>query len=185
MTLISPGFVSGGDMARGHSARDSCGGAKPVLRVGLFATALALAGCGGTSTSAIPVAPSANTADAIATVGDVTIRASVLQTSTLDETIARNYGITRDRHTVMLLVAVRQGTAADATAVPARITATATDLSGRSQAIAMRELRSGDLLDYIGTVQTGLPDTLRFDIVVVRAGGATSSMRLVREFYPQ
>ena len=183
MTLTFPGFVSGGNMAPGPVARDLRGGAKPVLPVLLLATAVAA--CGGTSTSAIPVAPSANTADAIATVGDVTIRASVLQTSTLDEAVARNYGITRDRHTVMLLVAVRQGTAAEATAVPARITATATDLSGRSQAIAMRELRSGDLLDYIGTVQTGLPDTLRFDVVVVRAGGATSTMRLVREFYPQ
>lgn len=124
-------------------------------------------------------------ADAVTRIGDVSIRASVIQTSMLNEPVAREYGITRDPKTVMLLVAVRQGPDATATALPASITATATDLRGGRQDIAMRELKSGDLVDYIGTVGTTLPDTLRFDITVVRAGGATSTMQLQREFYPQ
>ena len=124
-------------------------------------------------------------ADAITRIGDVSIRASVIQTSMLNEPVAREYGITRDPKTVLLLVAVRQGPDATATALPASITATATDLRGGKQDIAMRELKSGDLVDYIGTVGTTLPDTLRFDITVVRAGGATSTMQLQREFYPQ
>ena len=124
-------------------------------------------------------------ADAVTRIGDVSIRASVIQTSMLNEPVAREYGITRDPKTVLLLVAVRQGPDATATALPASITASATDLRGGKQDIAMRELKSGDLVDYIGTVGTTLPDTLRFDITVVRAGGATSTMQLQREFFPQ
>ena len=49
----------------------------------------------------------------------------------------------------------------------------------------MRELRSGDLLDYVGTVEIAMPDTLRFDLTIVREGGATSTMQFSREFYPR
>ncbi len=158
----------------------------------LLATALALAACGGSPAPAIPAAQPATTADALVTVGDVTIRASVLQTSTLDAAVARDYGIARDDNVVLLLVAVRQGPEADAIALPARITATVTDLSGRSRSIAMRELRingpdpgpRAGLIDYIGTIDTSLPDTLRFDLSIVRAGGASSTMQFTREFFP-
>ena len=36
----------------------------------------------------------------------------------------------------------------------------------------MRELRSGDLLDYIGTIEIAPPDTVRFDLNIVRENGA-------------
>ncbi|MEO7930745.1 MAG: hypothetical protein ABIR20_07130, partial [Lysobacter sp.] len=61
----------------------------------LLATALALAACDGSPAPAIPAARPATTTDALATIGDVSIRASVVQTSTLDATIARDYGIAR------------------------------------------------------------------------------------------
>lgn len=125
--------------------------------------------------------------------GDVTMRASVLQTSALGAGVASQYGIPRDDNTVMLLVAVRQGSEGAETALPAQVTATATDLRGQRQTLAMRELRTGGpgsdqgpvLLDYIGTLQTTLPDTLRFDIRIVREGGAASEMQLTREFHPR
>ncbi|MFD0739337.1 DUF4426 domain-containing protein [Lysobacter koreensis] len=137
-----------------------------------------------------PATPAVATAaagyqDAVSRVGDVTIRASVIQTSALAQSVAAQYGITRDDRTVLLLVAVRQGTEAQETALPARITATVTDLRGRRQDIAMRELRSGELLDYVGTVEVTLPDTLRFDLTIVREGGASSTMQFNREFYPR
>ena len=78
----------------------------------------------------------------------------------------------------LVLVAVHE------TALPAQITATATDLRGQRQDIVLRELRAGDLLDYVGTVQTTLPETLRFDVKIVREGGAASTMQFSREFYP-
>jgi hypothetical protein len=152
---------------------------------------LALVACSNPAPPKSGVATSASAssegaqADAITRIGDVSIRASVIQTSMLNEAVAREYGISRDPKMVLLLVAVRQGPDATATALPASITATATDLRGGRQDIAMRELKSGDLVDYIGTVDTTLPDTLRFDITVVRTGAATSTMQLQREFFPQ
>jgi len=145
---------------------------------------LALVACSNPAPPKVDASTSAPSgdaqADAVTRIGDVSIRASVIQTSMLNEPVAREYGITRDPKTVLLLVAD-----ATATALPASITASATDLRGGRQDIAMRELKSGDLVDYIGTVSTTLPDTLRFDITVVRAGGATSTMQLQREFYPR
>jgi hypothetical protein len=151
---------------------------------------LALVACG---TSAPPATSNTNASttrdgaqsDAISRIGDVSIRASVIQTSMLNDAIAREYGITRDPKTVLLLVAVRQGPDATAIALPATITATVTDLRGGRQDIAMRELQSGGLIDYVGTVNTTLPETLRFDLTIVRAGGARSTMQFQREFYPQ
>ena len=135
-------------------------------------------------TPAVATAAAA-TQEAVSRIGDVTVRASVMQTSALAQSVAAQYGITRDDRTVMLLVAVRQGPEARETALPARITASVTDLRGQRQELAMRELRSGELLDYVGTVEVTLPDTLRFDLTIVREGGARSTMQFNREFYPR
>ena len=149
---------------------------------------LALAACGGSSvpTPATPApAGAAAASEAVTRTGDVSIHASVVQTSALAPSVASSYGITRDDHRVLLLVAVRQGPQAQATSLPAQVVAWVTDLRGRRQDIAMRELRSGDLLDYIGTVEIDLPETLRFELTITRVGGATSTMQFTREFYPR
>lgn len=155
-----------------------------MFRILIAFLVLALAACGGGS-APVPAAtvPSAQQ-ETVSRIGDITIRATALQTSTLAPEVASQYGIARDDRTIMLLVGVRQGSDAQETALPAHITATVTNLSGQRQAVALRELRSGDLLDYVGTVETSLPDTLRFDIDIVREGGARSTMQFSREFYP-
>ena len=151
---------------------------------------LLLSACGGNAPAPAAQAPTAHE-EAISRIGDVTIRATAVPTATLDAEVARGYGIARDERTILLLVGVRQGEGAQETALPATITATATNLSGQRQTIALRELRSGGagpgeaLLDYVGTVETSLPDTLRFDVEIVREGGATSTMQFSREFYPR
>jgi hypothetical protein len=140
-----------------------------------------LAACGAqppARTTANPPAPQ----EAIARAGDVTMRASVVQTSALAASVASQYGIARSDNTVLLLVAVRRGVNEES-AVAARVTATATDLRGQRQTVAMRELRSGELLDYVGTVQTTLPDTLRFDIRIVDDDGKATSLQFSREFF--
>lgn len=147
--------------------------------------ALSLAGCGREPSTPAAAAPTATPQEAIARVGDVTMRANVMQTAALSPAVAQQYGITRDDRTVMLLVTVRQGPEAQEVSLPATITAHVTDLRGNRQALAMRELRSGDLLDYVGTVEVSLPDTLRFDLEIVREGGARSTMQFSRDFYPR
>ena len=89
---------------------------------------LLLGGCGGdTGPSGAPAAATAPSApqEAVTRIGDVTIRASVVQTSTLPEPVAMQYGIARSDRQALLLVAVRQGPEAQETSLPAAITATA------------------------------------------------------------
>lgn len=152
---------------------------------------LVLTACGDSARTPVAPAPAAQE-EAVSRIGDVTIRAVALPTSALGAEVARRYGIARDARTVMLLVGVRQGSTAEETSLPATITATVTDLSGQRQEIALRELRSNDpsaagqaLLDYVGTAEVNPPDTLRFDVTIVREGGARSTMQFSREFFPR
>ena len=154
-----------------------------LVLTALLAAALAAA-CGGSP----PPPPAASTGaaqSATLRTGDVTVRASAMPTSALAASVASQYGIERDDDTALLLVALRQGSDGREVSVPARIRATVTDLSGQRQDLPMRELRSGDLLDYVGTLEVSAPDTLRFDLHIVREGGEVSNMQFTREFHPQ
>lgn len=151
----------------------------------LLASCLSMLGLAGCSKGPPPpAAPMAAQQEAVSRIGDVTVRASVVPTQSLSEEVARTYGLPRRPGTLMLLVGVRQGPEAQETSLPATVTAVATDLGGRRQPIALRELRSGELLDYVGTLEVTPPDTLRFDVTVVREGGARSDMQFTREFHP-
>jgi hypothetical protein len=147
-----------------------------------------LAGCGGnapTPATADARGDASRQGDVIERVGDVEIRASVVQTSALPDSVARQYGIERDAKTLLLLVAVRKGPAASAIALPARVTAKVTDLRGGQQDIVMRDIQTAGLVDAVGTIRTTLPDTLRFDLTVAVDAMAPVRMQFEREFYPQ
>ncbi len=146
--------------------------------------ALFLAACGSQTPSPVPAsAPTSN--EIVETVGDVTIRANAMQTSALNDVVARQYGIARDDKTVLLLVAVRKGSPGAEVAVPARVSASVAGLTGGKRSVEMRELRTGDLLDYIGTVETSLPETVRFEVDVSTEDGAKTKAQFSREFYPR
>ncbi len=158
----------------------------------LFAFALlALLAAGGCADPQTPSGPGEvqpitdQRGDALAEIGEVTVRASATQTSMLPESVAREYGVKRSPGTLLVLVAVRQGPSATATSLPAMVTATVTDLRGGQQVIAMRQVHSGALVDSIGSTQTTLPDTLRFDLTVAVEGMAPVRMQFQREVYPQ
>lgn len=162
---------------------------RSALAVSLLSLAL-LGGCG--RDAAMPGGAGSATAapqEAVARSNDVTVRASALQTSALSPAVAQQYAIARDDATVMLLVAVRRGPDGQDVAVPARVQAIATDLRGQRHTVELRELRTGEgsaqLLDYIGTVEIALPDTLRFDIDVTPENGASTTVQFSREFYPR
>lgn len=145
----------------------------------LLCAALLLAGCNGEP------APRGNAAvpqEEILQAGGTTIRATVMQTATLSEAVAAQYGIERDEGTVMLLIGVREGTPAQEVSVPAAVSATATDLRGNRHEVAMRELHAGDLVDHVGTLPVDLPETLAFDIEIRREGAPPARMQFSRDF---
>jgi hypothetical protein len=148
--------------------------------------ALLLAACGDDRpTPASPIAD-AVPAQATARVGDVTVRANVVETATLGAEVARRYGIARDQDTALLVVGVRQGDGPAETALPATVRATVTDLRGNSRPVELRELRSGDgdgaLVDYAGTVTFSPPETLRFEIEADWGATRRASLQLQRDF---
>jgi hypothetical protein len=159
----------------------------PRLQLVLVLSLSLLAACGpqpGPAGTPAPATASGGQGEAIVRVGDVTVRASAVQTAMLDAGVAGRYGIARDPTTVLLLVTVRKGGDADAVSLPASVTATVTDLRGGRQQIAMRALDTGGLVDYVGTVATTLPETLRFDVAVARAGAGATTLQFSRDFFP-
>ncbi len=147
--------------------------------------ALVLSACGGRPAAPEPAAAApAAQAEASAQLGDATVHVSAVQTSQLPEAVARRYGIAHSPRSVLLLVNLQGGDGA----VPVRIEATVTDLRGSRQALALRALTVDTpdgtaVRDYLGTVDTTLPETLRFEVTAVR-GDARASLQLSRDFYP-
>jgi hypothetical protein len=142
----------------------------------------ALAGCGDDAPKAARQIDTPQ--EAVSRVGDVTIRANLVPTANLAEPMAKQYGIARDEDTVLLLVSVRRGPEGADSAIPASIEASVANLHGQRRALSLREIRSGEFVDYVATTEVSPPDTLTFDLKIVREGGATSNMRFSRDFAP-
>jgi hypothetical protein len=156
-----------------------------------FAWVLAIAGlaaCGGSAPEPAAGQPELPR-HATLRVGDVTVRANALATSSLDAAVAERYGIAREPGTVLLLVGVRRGEGVADTPIRASVSATVTDLRGQRRTMEMRELHGNEpsgepVLDHFGVVEASPPDTLRFDVDVQWPGGRGATLRLEHELRP-
>lgn len=158
-----------------------------AVAVAALALASAVAGCGrDPSATAADRAAHAQAARQPAELeaDGVRIRASLVPTAALSAEIAQRYGVPRERGLQLLLVGVRTGPAADETSLPAGVAATVRDLRGVRQDVLLREVRSEGFLDYAGAVRVRPPDTLAFEVQVVRAGAAPATLRFSRDLFP-
>jgi hypothetical protein len=156
------------------------------VSIASLAFALALAGCGNhASSSTATAAATAGTVanGATATSNGITLRASVVETADLQESVARGYGIAREPNQALLLLAVRNAQGDNAT--PVSLQATVSDLKGGTRPLPLREIRAGDFVDRIGLVPVSAPDTLTFEVRAQLAPGSSSTVRLNRDFYPR
>jgi hypothetical protein len=149
--------------------------------------ALALAACGHDTTSSA-TATAATTAgdaasDATATSNGITLRANVVETQDLQESVASGYGIAREPNQALLLLTVRDAKGDNAT--PVSLQASVSDLKGGQRPLPLREIRVGDFVDRIALVPVAAPDTLTFEVRAQLTPGATSTVRLSRDFYPR
>jgi len=104
--------------------------------------------------------------------GDITVHYNALPTRSLSADVAHQYGITRSASRALLNVAVRRGAAGTDTAIPATVTAAATNLNGQRQDLALREVREGEAIYYLAEVRVADKETLTFDIEVKTDGVA-------------
>jgi hypothetical protein len=146
-----------------------------------IAVCIAVAACG-----APPAPPPQAEAQAPAELrtGDVTVRATTLPTLRLNAAMARAYGVQPDPGSVLLVVGLRRGQQAIETSVPGTVTATASDLLGKRQQIALRAVDSGGYIDHVGVVRVAMPDTLRFRIEVSPQGAPAATLAFHRDFFP-
>lgn len=123
-------------------------------------------------------------APAEARVGDVIVRASTLPTMQLNAAMARSYGVQRTEGSVLIVVGMRRESATGESAAAGTVNATATDLFGRAQTIALHAVESAGYVDHVGVVSVSMPDTLRFRIHAQPQGAASATLEFHRDFFP-
>jgi hypothetical protein len=152
---------------------------KPLIA---FALLCVLAACGRDTPP--PGTPQAAAQDAEARIGDVAVHASLVQTSALDASVAKQYDLERSDRSAMLLLSVRRDGDAP---LPAslKLDARASDASGASaRPVALRRVVVDGLVDYVGTIDVAPPERLRVDVTVAY-DNATSELRITRDLYPR
>ncbi len=146
----------------------------------LSVTLLGLAGCSGQETPrpAMPVVAQPTHADLG---GGLRVHFNLLPTLAMNDAVARSYGVGRERNQALLVVALRRLGDGEEHPTAGRVEASAVDLSGKRQQIALREVRTGAYTDLIGLVQAHPHDQLRIDLQVDAEAGK-GSIRFDRSF---
>ncbi len=156
-----------------------------ALTAGMLASLLA--GCdSGRQPSATATAGTdipGSTQQLEASVGDVTVYMTAIQTSTIPTEVAREHGIAQSDDLVMLRVSPRrQGSNGEIISAPIQIQATSTGLGAAPQPVPLKEVVANGLVDHVGTVQVQLPQTVTFQVTVATPGGASETLRLTGDF---
>jgi len=102
--------------------------------------------------------------------GTHTVRASVVHSNLLSPEAARQHGISVADDRGVLNVVVLEGKPGHQQSVSAEVSAVRTDLVGRAETIAMREVRVNDGVSYIGSFTAEISPTARFRIEVLPVG---------------
>jgi hypothetical protein len=151
-------------------------------------TALALAfGC---EQAPGPEAPDAQAdilrgTDGLRDFGNYVVYVNAMMTDQLNPDIAQEYGIVRSNNRALLTVSIhRKEPNATGAAVTARISASATNLSGQFRDVSMREIREEDAIYYIGELQVNDTETLLYSLNMLPADEADSlSLRYQKQFF--
>lgn len=103
------------------------------------------------------------------TVGNLTMHFNALPTTVLTPEVAREFGVTRSANRALLNIAVRRNVDGRE-ALPAEVSASATNLTGQRQEITLREVREGEAIYYLGELRIADRETMVFDIRAVVDG---------------
>ena len=128
-------------------------------------------------------APMASTSQA-ASVGGATLQASTVALADLTPAVASRYGIATGSEGVLLLVTVRDADGNALAPGDLALQATASVLPDPPAPLALREIRTGELVDYIGEVRAKAPASVQFRLSATR-GGLRAEIATTAELHPR
>lgn len=111
---------------------------------------------------------------------------NTVTTDFLRPEIAQAHGIVRSRNRVLLNISIQAKTegAAAGRAIHAKVSASATNLNGQLKTIAMREVRDGDAIYYLGEIPVADKETLDFTAKVTPEGETrTYTIEFRKQFF--
>ncbi len=113
--------------------------------------------------------------------GALRVHYNMLPTLSMNPTVAKNYGVQRESDRALLVVALRQLDNGQELPATGSVLATATDLSGKRQQVALREVRTGEYTDLIGVLDAHPHDQLQVELKVTTPV-ANGDVRFQRNF---
>ena len=128
-------------------------------------------------------APMASTSQA-ASVGGATLQASTVALADLNATVAARYGLAAGDDGLLLLVTVRDADGNALAPGDLAVQATAAVLPDPPAPLALREIRTGELVDYIGVVRAKAPASVQFRLSATR-GGSRAEMTTTADVQPR
>jgi hypothetical protein len=123
------------------------------------------------------VPPAVSSAD----FGDLRVHYNALSTLSLNDAVAREYGVSKDAGTGLIVVALRRIAGGEEQAAEGEVSATAYDLQGARQQIAFKAVKTGDYTDHIGIFDIHPRDSYRFE-VTLKANGRSEVVKFQRNF---
>ena len=117
--------------------------------------------------------------------GDYVVHFNALGTHMLPASVTKQYGLKRSKNRGMINIAVlRKVLGTTGKPVSARVSASATNLTGQKRDIPLREIREGTAIYYIGDFPITHEETLRFTVDVQPEGEQeTFQVRFKQQFY--
>jgi hypothetical protein len=134
-------------------------------------------------TGAVPPAQ----ADQFERFGEYQVHYNAFTSNVLQPAIAKSYGITRSKNRGVLTVSVLQDVmGTPGKPISAGIEGTATNLNGQLKALAIREIREGNAIYYIGEFPVTNQETLDFNLAVELPGQeAPVTVRFRKQFFTE
>jgi type IV secretory pathway protease TraF len=158
-----------------------------LLTASFLMTSL-LAGCGQSptsttaSTAATPAEPATSSSRDF---GNYVLYFNAIRTDTLTPEIAKTYNIARSANRALLNISmVKKVEGTPGVPVPGSVTVQAVNLNGQFKDLAVREVREGDAIYYIGDVAVANDETLVFTVDATPSNETSPlSVRFQRQFF--
>lgn len=151
-------------------------------------TCAILTGCGQNASppapgvAAIPTEPDTSSSRDF---GSYVLHFNAIRTDTLTPEIAKSYNIVRSANRALLNISiVKKADGSPGVPVPGSVTAQAVNLNGQFKDLALREIREGDAIYYIGDVAVANDETLVFTVDATPVNETSRfSIRFQRQFF--